>query len=253
MNFTNYVLIAIVLTSLETVLAKTSTPKPANYRKRENTRFLGSYDQYDSISVEQCLSKCTADIRCKAVSFLHDDRHPDFSWYLGVDTCFLYASSKPTKSKWGEQFFTSYVRSIRHPGLPSIVTDHTTPSTISTTIDSNSKSENDNFKKFENTRFSSSYSYEQYYSISVKQCLSKCTEDVRCKAVSFLHDDRHPNFGWYLGFDICFLYVSSQPPESKRGKQFFTSYVRVLDSNQSTSSRESTPTDLVTHNFMQQL
>ena len=224
MNFTKYVLIAIVLTTLETVLAKTSNPKPAKYRKRENTRFLDSYDQYNNISVEECLRKCTADIRCKAVSFLHDDRHPDFDWYPGFDICYVYASSQPTKSQWGKEFFTSFVRSARHPGLPSEQTEQTTSSTTSSTINTNSTSENNNYEKFENTRFI--YSYAQYNKISVEECLSKCTADIRCKAISFLHEDRNPDFFWFLGVDACFLYASSKPYSSSVGNTYFTSYIR---------------------------
>ena len=237
MNFTKYVLIAIVLTNLETVLAKTSTPKPAKYRKRENTRFLDSYDQYNNISVEECLSKCTADIRCKAVSFLHDDRHPDFGWYPGFDICFVYASSKPTKSKWGKEFFTSFVRSARHPGLPS--SDQTTSNKTSTTIDPNSKSENNNFEKFENTRFLGSY--DAYLGIPIEECLSKCAADILCKAVSFLHDDRNPDFGWYEGVNACFVYASSNPDSSSIGETYFTSYIRVI--NEGNPSRTSTTID----------
>ncbi len=67
---------------------------------------MNNYDEYKNISVEECLSKCTADIRCKAISYMHKDRK---GWSVH-DHCYMYASSKPDSSSVGETYFTSYIR-----------------------------------------------------------------------------------------------------------------------------------------------
>jgi hypothetical protein len=76
---------------------------------------------------------------------------------------------------------------------------------------------------FENTRFINSYI--EYNGISLNDCLNRCNTDQSCNAVSFLHANGKPDFFWFKGQDVCYLYSSSDPFTNEIGKQFFTSYI----------------------------
>ena len=81
-----------------------------NFQILEYTRFVNSYTQYNNVGIDSCLSTCFLDAKCYAVSFLHVNRNPNFHWFNGFDTCFVYSSSNPDLSTDGNQYFTSYIR-----------------------------------------------------------------------------------------------------------------------------------------------
>ena len=97
-------------TSTTTTTATTSTTTLKNYEKFEYTRFINPYDEMNNIPVEDCLSTCTADIRCKAISYLHGDRVGLFGWWGLYDACWLFESSNPDITSEDKTYFTSYVR-----------------------------------------------------------------------------------------------------------------------------------------------
>jgi hypothetical protein len=64
----------------------------------------------NNIPLEDCLRTCTADIRCKAISYVHKDRLGLFGYWGFYDACWLYASSKPDSTPVDQIYFTSYIR-----------------------------------------------------------------------------------------------------------------------------------------------
>jgi hypothetical protein len=219
--FTSYIRISFLPTITTTTITITTTtitttpPISLKFHAFERIRYTGSYKEYEDISVDDCLNYCYTDQKCNAVSFLFAARSPNFVWFDGWDFCFLYSSQNPPTSEDGKQYFTSYSR------IELLTT--TTTSTTSTTTRTRSPGAL-NFQTFENTRYISSYT--QNNGVSLVDCLNICNTDQSCNAVSFLHADRNPDFSWFKGQNVCYLYSSSNPYTYEIGKEFFTSYIR---------------------------
>jgi hypothetical protein len=87
--FTSYIRVTDQATTstTSTTIDPNSMTENNKYEELEFTKFVDEYKEFKNIFLaEECLNKCTADIRCRAVTLFHSDRVPYFylSWDDGL-------------------------------------------------------------------------------------------------------------------------------------------------------------------------